>query len=1216
MSFSAPRNVMVIGLGGTGKWVLTYLKRSLIEASNDYLLKTSGRDPTLDISRGYFDERYNAAIPEGIRLLGFDLDIIQKPAIDGGAFSLDYDPLNSPEFASFNQELFDSIERVKRSGPVPQLGNWLEPDDAGRMTVPRTMDEIGAGLQRQYTRSCLLLSLADPNNWRKLPGLIDTAISGFQERRTVSPNLATYFFIVGSLAGGTGAGCFLDVAQMVRHRYAAAGLPTAKIFGVFVLSQAFAQDLKEKSADMKKAQGNAFASMRELRRFMLWTGCGYPFDEFKENFNPAPPMTDSHPPFDMCMFLDGTGYTINTEEAQYGVYSAMADFLLTYCVEEKIIDPANLLDAIKRTDAPYGAFGIHSIIYPIEDVIQTFAHKLSLELQEAFLRPMLPEFNMQAEVQDFLDRNRQYYGQNAPIHPATLRSELVIADPAQTERLNLLKEIWRLSQMRTEGQSFELDYYRTALELPRRFRNTGNRDSDFEDLNLSAEAENRWGMPVVNIDSHTRHEIDDTFETNSNIESNYAEQGQQVNVVTEVNRLCDINLGTERVSAWRRGSPDYKSYHGVMKYYLQMIEEIYDGYDVGGVHYPGLLENKLWMLLNEKVGEREVVDHQGNPIPNFYRTGKLQEGVFRFRPAGIETALHFCDAIAEQIRRYKETVDTAYRQHLSIYTGGLQGLEKEVTDAQTGYENGSWFLRGKGEKYFNKKYDWLVEKRREIVHSYFLKILDKLAQITLEWKATLVNFKKNVESVRADLSQNQQNLRNLRQEKKRIKVRTVLSDPGDASEEALYVTLMGEIVGTRTVNGISVHIHRRDRFFESIYIKTISDATPDNKAGRKFIPDFIFDEHQPEIYTKEDALQNALPYCDKVREQNFWKLIQGYRDDANTERYGANSTNHSPQLITDLVQKTKELVDYQRGQNPQHPEQYDTFCYADWQTGAPPTPENYSQNTRARLEPPGSSHLLDCIDVKTPDPGGTVRSLKGQGHKIVGLRATNLLVQRSFAEYTTVVGEYRKQIRSHIPKHIFLGEKYAARLEQEIMDRRHELKINLADSEQFYLPLPLIFAMDNQGSFDDLLWTGIFEKVFYGVDSAGNDNFYLQDSGGNKFFLTQGGANADQRGLEWALIRFCSQRDSQFDRLRSHIKGIAAQEKINRKSTNRSAYKSFLQGKFDDPDLINRFIVSPGSGTGFRPVVTARHSKAVDFSESETVELILRVKLLEGLGEL
>jgi hypothetical protein len=269
---------MVIGLGGTGKWVLTYLKKSLIEASNDYLLKTSALDQTLGISRAYFDERYNAGVPEGIKLLAFDLDITtpQRPTLDGGAFSLDYDPLSSPEFASFNQDISAPIQRIKDHSPVPQFGSWLEPDDAHRMTVPRTMDETGAGLQRQYTRSCLLQSLADPYNLRKLPSLIDAAIADFQQRRIVNPNLATYFFIVGSLAGGTGAGCFLDAAQMVRHRYAGAGLPTTKIFGIFVLSQAFEKDLAGKDADLKKGQGNAFASMRELRRFMLLTDYGYP----------------------------------------------------------------------------------------------------------------------------------------------------------------------------------------------------------------------------------------------------------------------------------------------------------------------------------------------------------------------------------------------------------------------------------------------------------------------------------------------------------------------------------------------------------------------------------------------------------------------------------------------------------------------------------------------------------------------------------------------------------------------------------------------------------------------------------------------------------------------------------------------------------------------------------------------------------------------------
>lgn len=497
--------------------------------------------------------------------MGFDLDT-EYPTLDAGAFHLNYDMTTSPEFAAFNQDLFPSVQRVRSGEIVAELGNWIEADDAARMVVSAVRD-AEAGLQRQRSRSSLLLSMADPRNHRKLPGLIDAAIADFQIRNTADASLQTYFFVVGSLAGGTGAGCFLDVAQIIRHRYTTAGLPFCRIFGIFVLSQAFSLDLKDNPQAMHKAEGNAFASMRELRRFMLLTNYGYPFDEFKGNFHPNPPLIDSHSPFEMCVFLDGTGYTINNEKAQYGVYPAIADFLLTYCVEERVIAPANLLTNIQDTQAPYGTFGIHSMIYPVEDVIQTFAHKLSLDLQEKFLQPMPSEFNMQAEVRDFFDQNQQYYGQNAPIHPVTRQSEFVIADPAQRESLNLLKEIWRLNQMGTEGQSFELNYYQTTLNLPERFRNTGNMDTDGEDLNLSEQAENRWGMPVVNIDLNIREEIDDTFEGHADIASTYGEKGQQENVVKKVNQLCDINLGTDKVSAWRKGSPDYKSYHGVMKYY-------------------------------------------------------------------------------------------------------------------------------------------------------------------------------------------------------------------------------------------------------------------------------------------------------------------------------------------------------------------------------------------------------------------------------------------------------------------------------------------------------------------------------------------------------------------------------------------------------------------------------------------------------------------------
>jgi len=64
MAYRAPNNVMVIGVGGTGKWILTYLKQSLIHAR-------IMRSATSSAKRN-LETAYDASIPDNIRLLCLD----------------------------------------------------------------------------------------------------------------------------------------------------------------------------------------------------------------------------------------------------------------------------------------------------------------------------------------------------------------------------------------------------------------------------------------------------------------------------------------------------------------------------------------------------------------------------------------------------------------------------------------------------------------------------------------------------------------------------------------------------------------------------------------------------------------------------------------------------------------------------------------------------------------------------------------------------------------------------------------------------------------------------------------------------------------------------------------------------------------------------------------------------------------------------------------
>jgi hypothetical protein len=127
----APNNVMVIGVGGTGKWVLTYLKQSLIHANNHSLANSSPRK-NLEVG-------YDQSIPENIRLLCLDTD--KKPVTVDGV-SLDYEEVTGNEFICLTSKEIGRLkdELIKRANRefdnTLAHGNfpWFEADDARMLT--------------------------------------------------------------------------------------------------------------------------------------------------------------------------------------------------------------------------------------------------------------------------------------------------------------------------------------------------------------------------------------------------------------------------------------------------------------------------------------------------------------------------------------------------------------------------------------------------------------------------------------------------------------------------------------------------------------------------------------------------------------------------------------------------------------------------------------------------------------------------------------------------------------------------------------------------------------------------------------------------------------------------------------------------------------------------------------------------------------------------
>ena len=192
---------LVIGLGGTGRWVLTYLKKDLLEANNGEL-------------------------PTHVRLLAYDTD--RQPIMDSvpdtsavhGSVTLRPDD----EYHHLGGNLHKFILAVKQ-GQYPAVAKWFDPDGSLFSTLPGAALNMshGAGQIRQLGRLSLLQDLTRGED-SILRCSLARALTAL--RREVHDRASLRIFIAASLVGGTGSAMFIDVALLVREMCSSYSIPS------------------------------------------------------------------------------------------------------------------------------------------------------------------------------------------------------------------------------------------------------------------------------------------------------------------------------------------------------------------------------------------------------------------------------------------------------------------------------------------------------------------------------------------------------------------------------------------------------------------------------------------------------------------------------------------------------------------------------------------------------------------------------------------------------------------------------------------------------------------------------------------------------------------------------------------------------------------------------------------------------------------------------
>ena len=380
-----PSPALIVGLGGTGTLVATYVKKELMETLD-------GKWP-----------------PKEARVLAFDTDT-KLPEIGGqgqirqagrstGAVRLD-----TGEFFFVGGNV-QGLMREVAAGKHPYLHNWLLADwylgEAKLADKAYNLNE-GAGQFRQFGRLAVFKDVSTPSNSTLLNTLRDALV---KIKRDNSPITNLQVFIIASVAGGTGAGMYADVAHLIRKiaEQPAVDLKgKMSIRGYLVLPDAFSRTVDQ--AWLRSMHARAYAAMRENRRFAVSFDYarGYPMRYQEGEGDPILHGALNGKLFDLLYYVDGHGERnqLGAVDLKYGVAPAIADAISAAIDKEAggafSAYVANVemerVARVSRGDlssksATFGSVGTYSIVFPIYNIVESWTHDMGLEVLNQLLIP-------------------------------------------------------------------------------------------------------------------------------------------------------------------------------------------------------------------------------------------------------------------------------------------------------------------------------------------------------------------------------------------------------------------------------------------------------------------------------------------------------------------------------------------------------------------------------------------------------------------------------------------------------------------------------------------------------------------------------------------------------------------------------------------------------------------------------------------------------------
>jgi len=469
------RPAIIIGLGGTGQWILTYLKKDLLEIGEGQM-------------------------PPGVKLLCFDtttkpmagvgkLDDKERQTateIKLGSVKLEQDT----EFIPIGDNVYD-LARAIRDGQEdaskqkhPHLASWFDADDMLRRHARMTFNLAeGSGQIRQFGRMAIFNDLSK-GPLSKIRAHLQAAVRKL--RTEVSGQRQLEVILIASFAGGTGAGMFVDMGVLARHEASKLVEKNLCLRGIYILPRVFDSQNTEMNA-------RAFAAWRELDRFLM---IGQKYGQRKMIYSPTDhdlQISINERIFDACYIVDAVGAGLNSLEniaPEHGLFPMVSDVVSTILdtkagqdyTQYITTNLAGKLDSLPR--APYhSAIGAFTLKVPVYFDLQVYAHQFALDVLTRFLRPLRDVENKRVigVANDANEEKPNYSGRRAALEFLRVRNSAdfglvgdektntsftpVVADIREGERVNDNALIQRVAMMNLSAlqRASEANLYFAAL---------------------------------------------------------------------------------------------------------------------------------------------------------------------------------------------------------------------------------------------------------------------------------------------------------------------------------------------------------------------------------------------------------------------------------------------------------------------------------------------------------------------------------------------------------------------------------------------------------------------------------------------------------------------------------------------------------------------------------------------------------------------------------